>query len=328
MTGILLLLLGLGMSALFSGSETGFYRATRARWILDGKAGDRRSRVLLWWANNPAVFVSNILIGNNLSNYLITFGAVLAVQSWLKTDSESVELIAAVALAPIVFIYGESLPKQLFLQAPNRLLRFVVPFLVLVNLLLLPAVAILWCLGRVLETIVGKSPERIRSRLARQELINIFREGHTAGLLAPVQMTLAQNFFDMVEKTLDQVVIPLNRVVSIRQGSSVAEGLELAKRNRLQSLPVVAKTGQLLGYVRVEELYLQGAAGPQAMVNQFRPFVSIAQHTSLAQSLIEMRSAEVEMALVVDEQQQPRGLLSLQRLEEQLFGGALVGWRK
>lgn len=323
MIGLFLLLLGLSMSALFSGSETGFYRATRARWILDGQAGDRRSRMLLWWANNPAVFVSNILIGNNLANYLITFGAVLAVQSWMTEDSESVELIAAVGLAPIVFIYGESLPKQLFLKAPNRLLRIVVPFLVLVNLLLLPAVAILWCLGRVLETIVGKSPERIRSRLARQELINMFREGQTAGLLAPVQLTLAQNFFDMVEKTLDQVLIPLNRVVSIRQGSSVAEALELAKRHRLQSLPVMSKSAQLLGYVRVEELYLSGSAGPQAMVNQFHEFIRIPNHTSLAQSLIEMRSAEVEMAVVVDDQQQPRGLLSLQRLEEQLFGGTI-----
>lgn len=325
MLGIVIMLVGLCFSALFSGSETGFYRATRARWVLDGRAGDRFARILLWWANNPAVFVSNILIGNNLANYLITLGSVLAVQSFLTSDSESLELIAAIALTPIVFIYGESLPKQLFLKAPNRLLRLVVPFLVVVNLLLLPAVLVLWCLGRVLEAIVGKSPERVRSRLARQELINMFREGHTAGLLEPVQLSLAQNFFDMVEKTLDPIIIPLPRVISVKEGSSISEALDIARRHQLASLPVADKQGHLLGYVLIGELIL---LPPNAQVTFPHSFAKIQHSSSMAKSFIEMRSVDAELALVVDDQQQIRGLLSIQRLHEQLFAGALARWRK
>jgi putative hemolysin len=325
MLGIVILLVGLCCSALFSGSETGFYRATRARWVLDGKAGDRFARVLLWWANNPAVFVSNILIGNNLANYFITLGGVLAVQALLTDDSESLELISAIVLTPIVFVYGESLPKQLFLKAPNRLLRRVVPFLVIVNILLLPAVLVLWCLGRVLEAVIGKSPERVQSRLARQELINMFREGHTAGLLEPVQLSLAQNFFDMVEKTLDSLIIPMTRVVSIKHGSSATDAIELARRHQLASLPVADKNGQLLGYVLVGELLLMPT---NSQVTSQHSFAKIHVSSTLAKSLIEMRSADAELALVVDDQQLVRGLLSIQRLHEQLFAGALARWRK
>lgn len=325
MVGIVIMLVGLGLSALFSGSETGFYRATRARWVLDGRAGDRFARVLLWWANNPAVFVSNILIGNNMANYLITLGSVMSVQSLLTADSESLELMAAIALTPIVFVYGESLPKQLFLQAPNRMLRLVVPFLVVVNIVLLPAVLVLWCLGRVLEAVVGKSPERVRSRLARQELINMFREGHTAGLLEPVQLSLAQNFFDMVEKTLDPLIIPMPRVVSVKHGTPIADAIDVARRHQLASLPVIDKHGQLQGYVLVGELLLMP---PNAVVSSYHPFVKIHHTSSLAKSLIDMRSADADLALVVDDQQQVRGLLSIQRLHEQLFAGALAGWRK
>lgn len=325
MFGIVIMLIGLCCSSLFSGSETGFYRATRARWVLDGKAGDRFAKILLWWANNPAVFVSNILIGNNLANYLITFGSVLAVQSLVTSGSESLELVATILLTPVVFVYGESLPKQLFLQAPNRLLRFVVPFLVVVNILLLPAVLVLWCLGRILEAIVGKSPERVHSRLARQELINIFREGHTAGLLEPVQLSLAQNFFDMVEKTLDPLIIPLPRVISAKVGSPVAEAIEMARRHQLASVPVADKLGHLTGYVLVGELLLMP---PHSQVTSLHSFAKIQHSSSLAKSLIEMRSVEAELALVVDDQQQVRGLLSLQRLHEQLFAGSLARWRK
>ena len=38
--GIFLFFVGLLLSAFFSGSETGFYRVTRMRLLLDGLAGD------------------------------------------------------------------------------------------------------------------------------------------------------------------------------------------------------------------------------------------------------------------------------------------------
>ncbi len=325
MMGFFLLLCGLGMSALFSGSETGFYRATRARWVLDGQAGDQFSRILLWWANNPSVFVSVILIGNNVANYLVSLGIVILVGQFIVPNVESLEMIAAIALTPVIFLYGESLPKQLFLQAPNRLLRWVVPILVVFNLVLIPAVVVLWALGRVLEAMIGKSPERVQSRIARQELINMFREGHTAGLLEPVQMALAQNFFDMVDKTLDPLLIPLARVVNVKLGCKVEEAIEISRRHNIASLPVADRTGRLLGYVTLEELLLQP---PQTVVKEMHEFAKIPANYSVAQSLIEMRSQDAELGLALDDHQQVRGMLSVHRLYEQLFTGALVRWRR
>ena len=55
--GILLLFtLGVFLSALFSGSETGFYRVTRMRLLLDGMDGDRTSTFLLSLSNHPAMW--------------------------------------------------------------------------------------------------------------------------------------------------------------------------------------------------------------------------------------------------------------------------------
>ena len=78
---LILLLLGLLLSAFFSGSETGFYRVTRVRLVLDGRDGDFISRRLLWLTNNPSVFVATTLVGNNLANYLTSFAIVLASQT-------------------------------------------------------------------------------------------------------------------------------------------------------------------------------------------------------------------------------------------------------
>lgn len=320
-----LLLSGLCLSALFSGSETGFYRATRVRWVLDGKAGDRLSRLLLWWANNPSVFVANILIGNNLANYLVSLAIVLLVKHFFVTEAAWIEFIAPILLTPVLFVYGESLPKNLFLQAPNRLIRIVAPALALFNFIFIPAAVVLWGLGRVLEYFLGKSPERVRSRLARKELINVLKEGHNIGLLEPVQLQLAQNFFDLVDKNLDPVYIPLPRVISVPLGTAVGKLLQLASRNRLTHVPMSDKNGDLLGYVSVSQLLLEPE---HKKIEEFRPFLQINANESVGRALIKMRSQDADLALMLGEDQKIKGMLAAQRLYEQLFTGSLIRWKR
>ena len=49
--GSIMFVLGIFLSAFFSGAETGFYRVTRVRLLLDGLGGDPIARTLLWLTN-------------------------------------------------------------------------------------------------------------------------------------------------------------------------------------------------------------------------------------------------------------------------------------
>jgi len=72
-----LLLLGIFLSGFFSGSETGFYRASRVRIVIASLDGDRMSKALVKLINNPALFVATTLIGNNVANYVTSLAIVL-----------------------------------------------------------------------------------------------------------------------------------------------------------------------------------------------------------------------------------------------------------
>ena len=72
-------LVGMLLSAFFSGSETGFYRATRLRLVLDAMAGDRVARGLLFLTNHPALFVATALVGNTVASYMISLATVIAI---------------------------------------------------------------------------------------------------------------------------------------------------------------------------------------------------------------------------------------------------------
>ena len=74
-----LFVVGMLLSALFSGSETGFYRVSRVRLLIDALSGDRTAKWLLWASNNPAAFVATALVGNNVANYLTSRAIVTRV---------------------------------------------------------------------------------------------------------------------------------------------------------------------------------------------------------------------------------------------------------
>ena len=90
---------------------------------MDGLKGDKVAKRLLWLTNNPSLFVATTLIGNNIANYLTSLAIVLGSRLVVGRPSLIVDILAPIALAPILFIYGESLPKRLFLKMPNYLLR-------------------------------------------------------------------------------------------------------------------------------------------------------------------------------------------------------------
>src|SRR4030042_4148185 len=93
---VALVLAGVGLfcSALFSGLETGFYRATRVRLVLDALGGDPISRGLVWLTNHPTLFVATVLVGNNLANYLVSLSIVMGARIARGGAAHATELIA------------------------------------------------------------------------------------------------------------------------------------------------------------------------------------------------------------------------------------------
>ncbi len=312
---LLLLTVGVLLSALFSGSETGFYRVARVRLLLDGLGGDSVSRMLLRMTNHPALFVATTLIGNNVANYITSMGIVLAVHLAVR-NSPITETLAPLALSPLVFVYCELLPKQLFFSAPNRLLRRSGPLLLLCTVLFAPVSLVLWVLGWLLEKLLGQTPLRVRLTLASKELQQVLREGEEAGILHTAQNDLAQRLFTHASESIAPFMIPLNRVISVPQASPLSEALNVARRTQTSVVPVRQPQGrQLVGYVRCIDLKL--ANTPR--VETVRPMPRLSRDESLLGALVQLQAAKADIGLVEDQNGNMLGLLHTKRLTEVLL---------
>jgi putative hemolysin len=310
-------LVGLLLSALFSGSETGFYRATRLRLVLDSLSGDRVSRGLLWLTNHPSLFVATTLVGNNLANYLTSLAIVLGAHSLSGGRSPLVELLAPLLLSPLLFVYGELLPKALFLQAPNRLLHRVGPAFLVFLVLFFPVSLVLWGVNLLLARLVGRLPEEVRSTLARRELRRALEEGREAGVLHPAQQALARGILNVGRRPVGQSAVAVGEVPRARADMSRDEVLRLAAQGRVSAVPVESsdEPGKLVGYVRVIDLALGGSDRLDAC----RPLPDISESLPHLAALVQLQAAGESLARVIDARGNAVGLVSVEQLREPLL---------
>ena len=195
------------MSAFFSGSETGFYRITRVRLGIEALAGN-------WTSRGPVVArqstdcICRHDLGRKQSGQL---PRVAECGDWLtealsRRVGSLVDILGPIVLAPVVFLLGELLPKNLFYDAPNRLLKRCTAPLLGCTVLFFPVTALLWAFSRAVQIVTNSSPQELRLRLARRELAELITEGHEAGILRPAQQTLAQAMLAVAALPLKTIV--------------------------------------------------------------------------------------------------------------------------
>lgn len=313
---VVLLLVGMALSAFFSGTETGFYRLNRARLLIRALDGDLTSRGLWWLVNNPSVFVATSLVGNNVANFLASAGVVLAT-GLLAQNSATLEFLLPLLFTPILFIYCELLPKNVFLAAPNRLLHRFAPLFAVAVVLFAPVSILLWLVNRLLQLFGRNWPEDLGLVLARRELGELFEEGGAVGLLCPSQQALAQGTLTLSATPVGNYAMPVSHYPPLGRFASPKDALRLARLFQRRYLPVEEEKGgvrSIVGYVRVADCLLETTGELPVL-----PLIDISERQPLLTAMTQMQSGDVAFARVINRRKHPLGYVTLPRLREALL---------
>lgn len=321
---IILFCLGLSLSAMFSGSEIGFYRIPRIRLKIDALDGDRTARIFLWLANHPSFFVAANLTGNNVANYGVSVSSVLIIQYFFG-QGVLIKLLGGLILTPFLFVYGELFPKSLFLLAPNRMLYMVSPLMFFFIVLFLPITLVLWAINRVISLFFAKTHEPLRLSLARSELSRMLDEGHELGLLFDAQRKIAAGIFEAAKFRIESFAEPLEKYPSLPAGMPFFEALELARTFSTSEIPVSNEETTLIGYLRFVDM--ETAAAKAGAENgkkleesvEVRPFVDISNEYSPLIAMSLFQSTEGTLGRILDQDEKTLGLLTAGRLQKLLL---------
>ncbi|QDT69658.1 hypothetical protein MalM25_25970 [Planctomycetes bacterium MalM25] len=313
---LVVFLIGLALSAFFSGVETGFYRVPRMRLVIDAVAGVRSARGLLWSSNHPEAFVATALVGNNVANYLASSAIVAAAGVLLPTAGLPGEMAMTLIMAPVVFLFGELLPKRAFLQAPYLLLRRCSGGLVTAAVALAAPSSVLWLASRGLSVVTGASIQPLRASVRRRELADAFSEGQAVGLLSSAQRDLAMATFSIGSKPLKEYLQSVGSEPRLTTKAKPEDVLRLARRHHHDAWPIeparTDKKSARRGYVRASRLLTEPPEEGQLPVE---PLIEFRETTPFLEALTELESTGQPLAAVLGAGGRVTGYVRVERLQ-------------
>lgn len=260
------LLLSLGLclllSALFSGSETGFYSLSRLRLEGDVQAGRRMASLVQRLVRDERGLLITILIGNNLMLELVTTFGDEWLQEVVGVPSSYRELLLTAVLTPLVFIFAELVPKDLFRRRPHSLLGWTAPLVAVCRVAFLPVALPLRLASSLVERILGVPQAALHALEGRVQILEVLEEGAKSGALAPHAQQLMTNVLELRAKRVDSVLIPWEQVLKVDLTEGVAGATERLAGSDFSRLPVVGSLGQVVGYLHVLDVLARRAGFP------------------------------------------------------------------
>lgn len=317
---VLALTLCVVASFLYSGAEIGFYSLSRVQVDLEAEHGHRSARRVRGLLGDEPALLITLLIGNNIALQLATFVGEEIARGRELNEAEQV-LAVSVLLTPLVFLFGEALPKETFRRRPHHMTYLAAGFIQASRWVYWPLERLLRGLSALLERGFGLGTGRVSYARGRDRLAGYLEEGLKQGALSARAEVLARNALHLRAIPISRVMVPWSEVLSLRSDLSDGELFEKVRDSRWTRLPVEDPDGSFRGYVHQIDVLAGGPGG--SVLGQLRPMPALELSTPVDRAILILRGGG-HRAAVVGSMDGPEGLVTLKDLVEEISGD-LVG---
>ena len=318
------MMLGFLGSALFSGMETGAYRLNRVRLYVLASRGRSSAKSLERIVAKPSSLIGTLLIGNNLCNYAGTAGLGVILASMAMPVWQAV-IINTFLVTLVLFIFGETLPKDLFAAHADRLMYPLAKLLIFLKTLftwtgVLPVVV---AISEVAIRIVGKAEGGALTPRKRVE--QMVREGAGVGLISSEQTELAQRALALSKRRVLAECTPWSRVVKVFETTEREALCRLVEETPRSRMPVVNRKGKIVGVVDMIDALLIGENERAPVQVAMQPAVYLPATTTVREALAQMQREHIGLAIVLRADGKPAGVVTMKDLVEPLTG-EITNW--
>jgi len=324
-TAIVVTVVALIFSGLFSGTEIAFVQSNKVRMEIDAARGGLIDRIIRKFSRHEDMFISSLLVGNNvvLVIYGITFSIIInpMLERWLH--SEALVLIANTVLSTgVVLFVGEFIPKTTFRINPNFMMRVLAFPLYLIYLLLYPVTILVSGVSKGLMKLFGINNDNEDSDVLTMDQLDDYLQHQLEGKQKSEDVEnedkIFRNAIDFKDTQIGECMIPRNEIVAVSIGDVTRE--ELIRKFIATGLSKIVVFGEdiddVLGYIHVSELFNIEADWRK----QLKPVI-FTPETMLANKMMRRMLAEKKsMTIIVDEFGGTAGLVTLEDLVEEIFG--------
>lgn len=314
---LIILLVLLFLSAFFSSAETAMTTVNRIRIRSLADEGNARAKTLLKITDNPAKFLSAVLIGNNIVN----LSAASLTTSLAYGLGGSMVAIASGILTLLILLFGEITPKTMATIHSEKISLLYAPLISIFIRLMTPVIFIVNGMANIILRIMHIDPNTNTKVMTENDLRTIVDVSHEDGVIESEEKEMINNVFDLGDAKAKDVMVPRVHVTFADVNSTYDELIDIFREDKFTRLPIFEDTtDNVIGTINMKDLLLYDNKKDFHLRDILREAYFTYEYKNISELLLEMRESSFNIAIVLDEYGETAGLITLEDLLEEIVG--------
>jgi CBS domain containing-hemolysin-like protein len=232
-------------------------------------------------------------------------------------------IIAFLLITFIHVVFGELIPKNVAIQAPDRTALWLAMPLLVFSRLTRPLILLMTGTANRILHLFGINPRDVTEvAYSIEELALLVEDTEEAGLLDEGQAEFVQNMFRLSNKNVGACMVPADKMASLELSTPPERVLEIVRQGAHTRMPVYeGHLDNIVGIVNTKDLfYLFSLKGVVVLEDALYPALFLKPEESMATALKLFKQSHRHMALVRDDDGKVRGLITLEDVLEEIIG--------
>jgi putative hemolysin len=317
---LIVLIVLLGFSAFFSGSETALMALSRLRLRHLAETKAVRARLVERVLEKPERLIGTILLGNNLVNVAMSaIATALAISIW---GNRGIAYATAI-LTLVILIFAEITPKVYAKYFNERVSFITAPILNVIMIIFHPFVAVVTYISSKILYLIGVDVSKIEKPLMSEEEIHTcIRMGWHEGAITTEERSMLSRVFTLNDKTVGEVMVPKGKMIIIDSEASAEEIYRIILDTGHTRFPVKkGRDEEIVGFLHAKDLFHfidQKKTGSIKEIIRTPYFVPTEK--AIDAQLRGFQDRKLHQAVVLDSEGKVTGLITLEDIIEELVG--------
>lgn len=314
---IILLVLCVILSALFSGAEMAFAKVNKVKLARAVEKNERNAKLANSFVTNYNDTITVILIGNNLVNIAASSMATILFVSLNPINGE---WIATIVMTIIILTFGEIIPKSISTSYSYVLSKIYAIPMKFFQIVFKPITFLVQKILSSLNKTLSKNKQD--DAVNEDELIEIVDTMEQQGLINEDTQELITNAIDFIDVDAVEIMVHRVDVFAFDINDNIEDLLNNENLLNYSRIPVYDGTiDNIVGILNTKQLIKYHLNGDKIDINDLltKPLY-VYQTQSISDVLKLLRQQHIHMAIVKDEYGGTLGILTMEDILEELVG--------
>ena len=184
-----------------------------------------------------------------------------------------------------------------------------------------PFIFVINKLSLLVLKLVGVDPNKKAESITEDELRTIVEVSHEEGVIETEEKKMINNEFDFGDSVAKDVMVPRIDMAFVDVNASYEEVIEIFRQEKYTRFPVYEETtDNVIGILNVKDILLAGEREQFSVRDYLRAPYYTYEFKKVSELMVEMKKANVNIIIVLDEYGATAGLITLEDMLEEIVG--------